>query len=113
MAVPGVRVVPGSAASAAPDSQFGKLQQRVGELFGQAREGAEDKVPSASKDIRDVAQNRFTELSNKSRDAVGQQVHNLQDAASDFSSKLQDKTQELTGATKEAEQKLQDKVRRV
>lgn len=113
VSVPGVRVIPSSAATAAPDSQMGKIQQRVGELFGQAKEETEQKVPAATHNIRDVAQSRFAELSNKGRDVVEQQVNHLQDAASDFTSKLQDKTQELTGAAKEAEHNVQDKVRRI
>ncbi|WFC94287.1 Mitochondrial inner membrane organizing system component [Malassezia brasiliensis] len=113
VAVPGVRVIPSSAAANVPDTQMGKIQQRVGELFGQAKEETEQKVPTATQNIRDQVQNRFAELTNKGRDAVEQQVSNLQDAANDVASKFQEKTQDLTDAVKQTEQKTEDKVRRI
>ena len=70
--MPGVRVIPSSAAANVPDTQMGKIQQRVGELFGQAKEETEEKVPAATQNIRDQVQNRFAELSNKGRDVVEQ-----------------------------------------
>ena len=111
--MPGVRLIPGSAASSVPDSQFGKLQQRVGELFGKAKDEVEDHVNPAVGDIRDTAQKRFAELSEKGRDAVENQVHNLQDAAHDLTAKFQDKTQDVQDAVKDVKQTADDKVRRV
>ncbi|KAI3627247.1 MIC10 [Malassezia furfur] len=113
VAVPGVRVIPSSAAANVPDTQMGKIQQRVGELFGQAKEETEEKVPAATQNIRDQVQNRFAELSNKGRDVVEQQVSNLQDVAQDVASKFQEKTQDLADAAKQTEQKAEDKVRRI
>lgn len=111
--MPGVRVIPSSAAANVPDTQMGKIQQRVGELFGQAKEETEEKVPAATQNIRDQVQNRFAELSNKGRDVVEQQVSNLQDVAQDVASKFQEKTQDLADAAKQTEQKAEDKVRRI
>ena len=55
VSVPGVRILPADTANvSAPPTRFSLLQQRVGELFGQAHEQASDAVDN-TKDLRTAA----------------------------------------------------------
>lgn len=120
VSVPGVRLIPAAVAGyEVPESQFGRVQQRVGELFGKARSEAQDKVsrdprvPESASEVGQAAHNRFTELSEKGRQAVQHQVSGLQNAAHDVTAKAQVKGHELAEALRDAEHRLDDKVRRV
>ncbi|WFC97858.1 Mitochondrial inner membrane organizing system component [Malassezia yamatoensis] len=113
VAVPGVRVLPANAKPSVPESQMGKIQQRVGELVGKAKDETDEKVAPAAHNIRDQVQDRFAELSQKGRDAAETQLNKVQDSAHDVLHKLQDKAHELSDSAKETEHKVQDKVRRI
>lgn len=96
VAVPGVRLVPASEAAANPGTTFQVLQQRVGEFVGSAKDTTKNTSNDESaqlnvQNIRDAAQNRFSELSN----AAGEQVQHLKDGTQHVIEELGSRTQDV------------------
>lgn len=86
VSVPGVRLVP-MGTHEVPGTRFGALQQRVGELFGDAREKATNAMDQTS-DLRTAAHERFTELSQQGKEAIEKQVSQLQTKTQDLTDKI-------------------------
>ncbi|WFD30372.1 Mitochondrial inner membrane organizing system component [Malassezia sp. CBS 17886] len=98
VSVPGVRVVPASVATAGADTQYGHVQQRVGELAGAAKEQAK-RVPGETEELRETAQSRFAELSESGKKALEHQVSELQDVAHTATEKIADLGREYLPST--------------
>lgn len=87
VAVPGVRILPASSNVVVPPSRFSQLQNRVGELLGQAREQATEAVDGTS-DIRTAAHERFTDLTQSGKEQLEKQLSNLQDSTHSIRDKI-------------------------
>lgn len=97
VAVPGVRILPAGTDVSAPTSGFSKLQDRVGELFGQAREQASDAVENTS-DIRQTAHERFAALTQSGKEQLEKQLTNLQDSTHNIRDSLVEAGKDLAGS---------------
>lgn len=86
VSVPGVRILPAGTRDA-PETSFGALQQRVGELLGASREKAADAIDQSS-DMRATAHERFTELSQQGKEAIEKQVQQLQTKTQNLADKI-------------------------
>ena len=93
VSVPGVRLLP-TGTREVPDTRFGALQQRVGELFGDAREKAANAVDQTS-DFRTAAHERFTELSQQGKEAFEKQVGQLQAKTQDLKDKIVESSKDV------------------
>ncbi|KOS14809.1 hypothetical protein Malapachy_1038 [Malassezia pachydermatis] len=90
VSVPGVRILPLSQTTAhpqPPSSRFTQLQDRVGDLFGEAKEQAQHAVDNTS-DIRAAAHERFTELSKSGKETVEKHVSNLHEKTQNIADKI-------------------------
>ncbi|WFD23167.1 Mitochondrial inner membrane organizing system component [Malassezia equina] len=86
VSVPGVRLLQ-TGTREAPETRFGALQQRVGELFGDAREKAASAIDQTS-DLRTAAHERFTELSQQGKETIEKQVSQLQATTQNLTDKF-------------------------
>lgn len=116
MSVPGVRIVPGNEAAAAPTSGFSLLQQRVGELFDSTRKEA-DKGLQRTEDFQQTAHERFAELSQSGREKLSEQVSHLQESTGELAHKLAEAGKDVFGkgneTAKDAAQDAEQKVRKI
>jgi hypothetical protein len=98
VSVPGVRILPADTANvSAPPTRFSLLQQRVGELFGQAHEQASDAVDN-TKDLRTAAHERFAELSQSGKEQIEKRFSDLQDTTQKFADKIVESGKDLTSS---------------
>lgn len=107
VSVPGVRIVPANEAVAKPGTQFQLLQQRAGELFGQAKESVNGRMQGdkpALHDLREQAGEKFNELGSsvkqntesgyeKLRDTTENSLDHLKDRSHDLAETMSAKTQ--------------------
>ena len=73
------------------------MQQRVGELFGQAHEQASDAVDN-TKDLRTAAHERFAELSQSGKEQIEKRFSDLQDTTQKFADKIVETGKDLTSS---------------
>lgn len=112
VSVPGVRIVPADKAGVVPNaSRFSQLQDRFGDLFGEAREKATHAAVDGTADLRTQAHERFAELSQSGKEAIDKSVSRLQDSTSALSDKIVETGKELFDELPTSKDATEKKVR--